>query len=248
MMVKVPSTSYERISARYERERGGQARATAVAEALLAWLTPGRPAVDVGVGTGIIAKTLTDRGVPIIGIDIADGMLSQAFVRLPGSVVLADAQELPLAPGSLGAAVFVWSLHHIGDPVAALREARRVLDADGHVIVVSATPDNVPDDVHVVFRKLDVLAPPREADWIMRAASSAGLRPTATTHIHLEVARSPLELVRQIEDRLYSPLWDLSAEEWNTVVVPIMDELRGLEDPDRKRVSTLHSPVYRFGS
>jgi ubiquinone/menaquinone biosynthesis C-methylase UbiE len=246
MIDKVPSTSYERISARYECERGGQVRATAVAEALLPWLTPGRPVVDIGVGTGIIAETLTDRGIPVIGIDIADGMLARAFVRLPGVVMLADAEELPLAPRSLGAGVFVWSLHHIGDPVAALLEARRVLDADGHVIVVSATPDNVPDDVHVAFRKLDVLASPREADWIVRDASSAGLRLTATTHIHLEVARSPLGLVRQIEDRLYSPLWDLSAERWNAVVVPVMDELRSLEDPDRKRVSKLHSPVYRF--
>jgi ubiquinone/menaquinone biosynthesis C-methylase UbiE len=244
----VASTSYERISGRYERERGGQGRATVIAEALLPWLNRGETVLDVGVGTGIVAGTLAASGVPVLGVDLSMGMLTQARDRLPGAVTQSDAQALPFSNGSFVAVIFVWSLHHVGGPIIALREARRVVRHGGRVIVASATPDNTPDDVQARFRELDVLSPPRPVDWIEQAAESAGLRHTATGQIRIEVARSPLELVEQIQDRLYSPLWDLDDRRWNRVVVPIMDELRGLDEPDRQRKSTLCSPVLVFAA
>jgi SAM-dependent methyltransferase len=203
---------------------------------------------DVGVGTGIVAATLLARGVPVFGVDLSVGMLSQARDRLPGAVMQADAQALPFSDASFEAVVFVWSLHHVGGPATALGEARRVLRRGGRVIVVSATPDNTPDDVQALFRELDVLAPPRAVDWIGQAAESADLRRTATGQIRIEVARSPLELVEQIEGRLYSPLWDLDDRQWDRVVAPIMDELRGLDEPHRQRTSTLCSPVFVFAA
>jgi len=248
MIQTVASTSYERIAERYEHERGGKARATVIAEGLLPWLTPSAPAIDVGVGTGIIARTLMDQGVPVIGVDLSAGMLSQASVRLPGAAVLADAVALPVSTGSMGAAMFVWSLHHVGDPVAAFHEAGRVISSDGRVIVVSATPENVPDDVQELFRRLDVLSPPRATDWIVQNATSAELRLVAATHLEIGVSRSPLDLVKQIEDRLYSPLWDLDTERWDSIVVPILTDLRDPDDPYRKRSSTLLSPLLVFES
>jgi ubiquinone/menaquinone biosynthesis C-methylase UbiE len=236
------------MSDRYERERGGQGRATVIAEALLPWLIRGEPVVDVGVGTGIIARTLVDLGVPVIGVDLSAGMLSRARERLSGAVAQSDAEALPLSSDALGSVLFVWSLHHIGEPVTALQEARRVLRRHGRVVVVSATPDNTPDDVQTLFRKLDVLSPPPAAEWIRGAAQSAELRWTASAHIEIVVSRSPLELVRQIEDRLYSPLWDLGPEEWDRVVVPIMDELRHLDEPCHPRTSTLRSPLFVFSA
>jgi ubiquinone/menaquinone biosynthesis C-methylase UbiE len=244
----VPSTSYERISDRYERERGGQGRASVIADALVPWLIRAEPVADIGVGTGIIAKTLVDRDVPAVGIDLSMGMLSQARRRLPGAVTQSDAQALPFSSHSFSAVIFVWSLHHIGEPVIALQEAHRVLRDGGRVLVISATPDNIPDDVQELFRQLDVLSPSRPADWITEAAGSADLRWTATDHIHMDVTRSPLELVQQIEERLYAPLWDLGHREWNRVVVPIMEQLRSLEEPQRQRKSTLRSPVYVFSA
>jgi ubiquinone/menaquinone biosynthesis C-methylase UbiE len=213
---------------------------------LLPWLTRGDPVADIGVGAGIVARTLVDLGVPVIGVDLSAGMLSQAQDRLSGAVMQSDAQALPLSQGSFGAVMFVWSLHHIGEPVTALQEARRVVRRDGRVIVVSATPDNTPDDVQALFRKLDVLSPPRRTDWIRGTAQSADLRQSAAAHIEIVVSRSPLELVQQIEDRLYSPLWDLRPEDWDRVVVPIIDTLRGLDEPRRPRSSTLRSPVFIF--
>src|ERR1700676_5266883 len=101
------STSYERIAARYEKERGGDGRAKVIAAALVPWLNPGEPVLDVGAGTGIIAKTLVEDGIPVVGLDISPGMLSQAHDRLPGLVVLADAQEIPFAGQSFDAITFV---------------------------------------------------------------------------------------------------------------------------------------------
>jgi SAM-dependent methyltransferase len=242
------STSYERISARYEKERGGDGRAKIMAAVLAPWLNPGEPVLDVGAGTGIIAKTLVEDGLPVVGLDISPGMLSQAHDRLPGLVVLADAQEIPFAGQSFDAVTFVWSLHHIGDPVNALREAGRVLRVDGHILVVSATPENIPDDVQALFRRLDSLSPARPTDWIERTAIGAGLLLSAKAHIEITVERSPLELVRQIEDRLYSPLWDLDVEQWESVVDPILDELRSLEGPQLRRRSILQSPVFVFSA
>jgi SAM-dependent methyltransferase len=246
MIKSVPSTSYERIAARYEQERGGQGRATAIADAILPWLTPASAVVDVGTGTGIISAALVDHGLRVVGVDISMGMLSRALDRLPGAVALGDAQFLPCGTRTMSAATFVWSLHHIGSPVAALREACRTVRMGGRVIVVSATPENAPDDIQELFRRLDVLTAPREPDWIERAAMSAGLRPVGTVGVEIDVERSPLDLAQQIEDRLYSPLWDLDSERWNSVVVPTMDALRNLEHPRQKRLCTLRSPLFIF--
>jgi SAM-dependent methyltransferase len=246
MIASVPSTSYERIAARYEQERGGQGRAAAIAGAILPWLTPASAVVDVGAGTGIISAALVDQGLRVIGVDISPGMMSRASDRLPGAVALGDAQFLPCGTRTMSAATFVWSLHHMGDPVAALREARRAVRRDGRVIVVSATPENAPDDIQELFRRLDVLTAPREPDWIERAAISAELRPVGTAGVEINVERSPLDLVKQIEDRLYSPLWDLDGERWNSVVVPTMDALRNLENPHQTRLCALRSPLFIF--
>ena len=246
MIKSVPSTSYERIAARYEQERGGKGRAVAIAEAILPWLVPASAVVDVGAGTGIISAALVDRGLRVIGVDISMGMTSRALDRLPGAVALGDAQFLPCGTQTMSAATFVWSLHHVGNPVAALREARRTVRSSGRVIIVSATPESASDHIQELFCRLDVLTVPREPDWIERAAILAELRPVGTAGVEIDVERSPLDLVQQIEDRLYSPLLDLDSERWNSVVVPTMDALRNLEHPHQKRLCTLRSPLFIF--
>jgi len=246
MIQSVGSTSYERMAARYEQDRGGEGRARVIADALRPWLTPGSVVADIGAGTGVIAGALIDDDLDVVGVDISMGMISRASARLPGAVVLADGEALPFRRGSMTTALFVWSLHHIGDPVSALDEARRTISRGGRVIVVSATPEHSPDEVQLLFRRLDVLTPAREPDWITRAAFAAQLEPVASTHIEIDVERSPLDLARQIEDRLYSPLWDLDAERWSMVVAPIIESLRDLEEPSHKRRATLRSPLFVF--
>ncbi len=83
--------------------------------------------LDVGCGTGIAAGYFTR----IVGIDPALEMLKAA--RFP--VVYGGADALPFQDGSFDVVLSVTMLHHIADVEGALREMRRVVRANGKVIM-----------------------------------------------------------------------------------------------------------------
>jgi hypothetical protein len=46
---------------------------------------------------------------------------------------------------------------------------------------------------------------------------------------------SPEETARNIEERVYSILWDVEDTTWRDLVEPVIRRLRGLADPERPR-------------
>ena len=54
---------------------------------------------------------------------------------------------------------------------------------------------------------------------------------------------SPNELATGIEERMFSPLWDLPDDDWARVVEPAVAELRALPDPDRPRDRSFAHPL-----
>jgi ubiquinone/menaquinone biosynthesis C-methylase UbiE len=243
----VPSVSYERIAARYEKARGGLGRARALAAAVLPWLDQATVVCDVGAGTGVVSGLLADAGLRVFGFDIAPGMLSQARSRLPGRVALADATALPVADAAVDALVYVWVLHHVSDLAAAMREARRVLRPGGRAICVSGLALPRPDDdMDLVMRRLDhVLRRTSEEHLplLARAAAAAGLEPEAEDTATYPLDSSPNELADAIEQRLFAYLWDLDEATWAAVVAPQMDALRRLPRPDQPRRRESRHPV-----
>jgi SAM-dependent methyltransferase len=92
----------------------------------------GRRAVDVGCGTGFVARELFRRGWRVLGIDFSAPMLAVARAETAADVALARSrgEELPLAVGAAALVTCGTSFHWLG-PALALAEFERVLAPGG---------------------------------------------------------------------------------------------------------------------
>jgi ubiquinone/menaquinone biosynthesis C-methylase UbiE len=97
--------------------------------------------LDVGTGTGFVAAGLAPRVAHVVAVDHSPAMLEAAEPNLRelgiANVELraADLARLPLATGSVDAAVANMVLHHAENPGAMLREMARVTKPGGWVAV-----------------------------------------------------------------------------------------------------------------
>ncbi len=92
--------------------------------------------LEVGIGTGRIARPLMERGVRVTGVDIAPRMLAHLREQLgprhtPPDLLIGDATRLPLAARSMPAVVVVHVLHLVSSWERTLEEIRRVLVPGG---------------------------------------------------------------------------------------------------------------------
>ncbi|HTZ61525.1 MAG TPA: class I SAM-dependent methyltransferase [Thermoplasmata archaeon] len=82
--------------------------------------------LEIGVGTGRVARPLLDAGVAVTGVDASRGMLARARAKGLPRLVRGNAYRLPFADRSFDAALFVHVLHVLDTPRAAIAEAARV--------------------------------------------------------------------------------------------------------------------------
>jgi len=109
--------------------------------ACLRWagLRPGMRAVDVAVGTGLLAREMvriTGDAAAVIGVDVSEAMLAIARAKLRIPLVQAAAEALPLPSGSADFIAMGYALRHIADIPAAFREALRVLRPGGTIVLL----------------------------------------------------------------------------------------------------------------
>lgn len=125
---------FDRLVERYDAWYDSAIGRAALAEELdaLRPLVAGlpRPWLEVGAGTGRIAEGL---GVEL-GLDPARDALTLAKRRGVG-VLVGRGESLPLRDGTVGLVLFVTTLCFVADPLAALREAARVLGPGGAVVL-----------------------------------------------------------------------------------------------------------------
>jgi len=98
-------------------------------EAIKKVLPPGR-GVEIGTGSGRFAKELGIKW----GVEPSKAM-AQMCLRRGVKVEIAQAESLPFASGSFDFALFVTSFCFLKEPLAALREAHRILSPGGCVIL-----------------------------------------------------------------------------------------------------------------
>lgn len=142
------SISFDRAANTYDGTRGFPAGiGDLVAEAAIE-MGIGQRTLEVGIGTGRIARPLLARGVRITGVDLSPKMMGQLLEGLPaGSIrptlMVGDAVSLPLAASTFDSAIMVHVFHLIANWRATLTEIRRVLKPGG---VFLTGYDRRPDD------------------------------------------------------------------------------------------------------
>jgi SAM-dependent methyltransferase len=99
-------------------------------------LVPGRSLLDIGSGPGNITAEFAQRLAPgrVVGVDAAPGIVARAqSLGSEAEFIVGDAYALPFDDGTFDIVHAHQTLQHLGDPVAALREMRRVVSPDGVV-------------------------------------------------------------------------------------------------------------------
>lgn len=166
------STTWDRHAARYARQEGLEARATA---ALLRLADPGPEdrLVDLATGTGIVLRALATcarRPAVAVGVDRSAGMLARVG-RLPDGwrTVVGDARHVPLPDGHADIVTCSYLLHLLGahDRAAVLAEARRLLGSTpgARLVVATVWADGATPGGRLIHDALRALARARPAAW-----------------------------------------------------------------------------------
>ena len=97
--------------------------------------------LDVGCGDGSIAATISERtGARVLGVDVSAHSVAAARARgLEAVVCQVGVDPLPIADGSIDLVYMGEVIEHLLDPDAALDEIRRVLAAQGYLLM--STPN-----------------------------------------------------------------------------------------------------------
>ena len=102
--------------------------------------------LDVGCGTGTLARRLSAAGYEVTGADPSEGMLALLRAEEPAiKAVHASGTNLPFQAESFDVALTVAVLHHVADPPAVravLGEMVRVVRPGGRIVVWDHNPRN----------------------------------------------------------------------------------------------------------
>ncbi|MEX1254168.1 MAG: class I SAM-dependent methyltransferase [Dehalococcoidia bacterium] len=218
------SVSFDRAADIYDATRALPPEVDrALTDALMKELTAvgAERVLEVGVGTGRIARPLAERGVRVCGVDIASRMLARLREQLgprhvAPDLLLGDATRLPLADGSFPAAIIVHVLHLVSSPNAALGELRRVLSPGGVFLhPITDYPGENPwaasrQKSAELLRGLGVVTrkrPDREEIHAMLRGLGASLRTETVAEVQEE--KTPVFWLDSTRDRIDSWSWEI---------------------------------------
>jgi len=172
----------------------------------LAGRGPGR-VVDVGAGTGIVGRALSELGWTVVGLDLVPQMLFRAKDRTRYRV-LGTAEILPFADDSLVGTAFRQVFHYVDD-LLAIHEAARVTRRGGWLVaadVVVMDPldlawwEEVKRFVQPLRRRVYTrdshLALFKRSGWKVEAVHEAWIQRSDTWDVFHARVREPVQMER----------------------------------------------------
>jgi ubiquinone/menaquinone biosynthesis C-methylase UbiE len=107
---------------------------------------PGERVIDIACGTGVVARLAAERtgaSGKVVGLDINAAMLAVAASQSGDTAIEwleANAQAIPLPDASFDVALCQHGLQQFPEPLAALREMRRILGDGGRLALCVWSP------------------------------------------------------------------------------------------------------------
>lgn len=196
---------FEAFAPLYEDWAGGLHRLVAARVAELAAPKRGESVLDVGTGTGLVARGVAPKvgkKGSVVGIDVSPAMLTLAHERSHGlaniSYLLEPAEALVFKNASFDLVTLSEVLTYLLDPASALAEIRRVLRPKGRLVLSLHRRSLGTEAQEVFFSVLDRFArdhflsvprlPPERAEWgevevLPAILAPAGLEVSETTQM-----------------------------------------------------------------
>lgn len=124
---------------------------------------PGEKILDLAAGTGTSSQPFADAGATVVPCDFSIGMLEVGKRERPRLAFTAgDGMQLPFGDETFDAVTISFGLRNIVDPIAGLRELRRVTKPGGRIVVCEfSTPTWGPFDAiysNYLMRALPTIA------------------------------------------------------------------------------------------
>ena len=226
------SVDFDRAAEFYDATRGLNDETTERTLDLLTQEVAGRGRVlEIGVGTGLMALPLAERGVNMVGLDLSEQMLGQlvrkAGGRPPFPLLRADATRLPLRDGGFDAAYARHVLHLIPNWRLAVQELCRVVGRG--VVLIEAGWSGGQDGWSSLWDAVRAAAGPAVEHVGLQMSSEgraeldgafieAGGRPRELPEIPYEDHDTVERFVSEIERRSPSWTWRATDEEVTAAV------------------------------
>ncbi len=186
-------------------------------------LPPGGRILEIGVGTGRIARSALANHNTLVGIDISRKMMEQFRLALlsgmPSPLLIqGNASSLPLTCGCMDVVVAVHVFHLIPAWQQAVSEAQRVLKPGGMILLGSddSPPDTPYSRIQEYWGELVQKHTGRRAhrgsislDEVQQYLISTGAQVNILRTSTWNLTKTPAQIMQRFEQRVFSHTWTI---------------------------------------